>query len=177
MKESSGEGEIICEFADFGVLKEERLLETGTSTTHYTVTHPGAVVVLPLRPDGSIVFVNQYRHSVRDTLLELPAGKLEQGEDPLLCAKRELSEEAGLGADKWIYLGKVYPAPGICNEIQYIYAAEALFDCPGEQDEDEEIVVKELSEAEFVQYLQSERIYDSKSIAALSLYNIKVRKT
>ena len=75
--------------------------------------HPGAVVLLPCHTDGTLLVIKQYRYSLRQTLLEFPAGTIEAGERPLACAQRELAEEVGQAAGRWEGLGGLHPAPGV----------------------------------------------------------------
>src|SRR3989339_200691 len=99
---------------------------TGNKSFRQVAVHPGGAVVLPLKSDGKIVLISQYRYPHNEILLELPAGKLEKNEDPLLCATRELTEETGYTSNKITKLGKIYTTPGFCDEVLHIYLAEEL---------------------------------------------------
>jgi ADP-ribose pyrophosphatase len=140
----------------------------GRTFRHETILHPGAVVIAPVRADGRILFVEQYRHSVRKTILELPAGTLEPGEEPLVCARREITEEVGVQGAEWSALGELLPAPGFCNEIQYLFVAKGLSESKGTPDEDEIITVVSLSASEIDDSIRSGRLYDAKSIALIT---------
>src|SRR5262245_34564675 len=85
------------------------------------VDHPGAVVVVATDEEGSLVFVRQLREAVRKELLELPAGTLVPGEDPLACARRELAEETGYGGGEWRAGPSFYTAPGFCRELMHVF--------------------------------------------------------
>ncbi len=88
--------------------------------------HPGGAVVVPLQDDGSVILIRQYRHPVNAYVIELPAGKLEPGEDPAHCAARELSEETGFAAETLTRLTSIYTTPGFCSEILHLYLARGL---------------------------------------------------
>ncbi|MEY4667951.1 MAG: hypothetical protein RL518_650 [Pseudomonadota bacterium] len=137
----------------------------GRRHQHETIEHPGAVVILPLTATGSVVFVDQYRHSIRQHILELPAGTLERGEDPSVCAARELMEEIGRAPGELIPLGTLYPAPGFCNEVQYLFCARDLRDQKATPDDDEYITTVELSRSEIDDAIRSGRLADAKSLA------------
>ncbi len=98
----------------------------GNITMREVVRHPGGVCVVALDGDGMVAMVRQYRFPIGEHLLELPAGKLEPGEEPLPAAKRELSEETGLEADEWRDLGFIYTSPGFSTERLYLYLATGL---------------------------------------------------
>jgi ADP-ribose pyrophosphatase len=137
----------------------------GRCHSYETIEHPGAVVVLPITASGSVVFVDQYRHSIRRNILELPAGTLEKGEDPSVCAARELMEEIGKAPGELISLGTLYPAPGFCNEVQHLFCARNLRDQKATPDEDEFITTVELSRSEIEESIRSGKLNDAKSVA------------
>lgn len=107
------------------VLEDEVLLPDGSSAKREVVRHPGGVCIAPLTETGKLIFVRQYRYPYGEILLELPAGKLEKGEDPLPAAHRELEEETGFRGEL-IPAGEMYPTPGYCDEIIRLYIAENL---------------------------------------------------
>jgi ADP-ribose pyrophosphatase len=149
----------------FNVLKDSIRLASGRVTERFTVVHPGAVVILPLTSEGKLMMIRQYRHSIAKTILEAPAGTLEEGEHPEDCAKREIMEEVGMQAEKWTPLGVLYPAPGFCTELQHLYLAEEL--TPGRlpQDEDEIIEVVEMTPEEVMLSAAQGEIVDAKTIS------------
>ena len=102
------------------------LLPNGNQASREIVEHSGGVGVVALTDDGRIMTVRQYRHAMKEVVLEIPAGKLEKGEEPLLAAKRELAEEVGVTAENWRYLGPLYATPGYCEEIDHLYLATGL---------------------------------------------------
>lgn len=148
------------------VVEDTVVLPSGTKKKHITLEHPGAVVILPVRSDGKILMIEQYRHSLGRYILELPAGTLNPGEDPLECAKREICEEIGFEAQNWQPLGSVYPAPGFCTEVQYLFFASGLSPKKLDGDEDELIEIHPMRVSELTAEILAGSVGDSKSIAA-----------
>ena len=101
-------------------------LPDGSAAVREVVEHSGGVGVIPVDENGDVWCVRQYRYPMKEHLLEVPAGKLEPGEDPMTCAVRELSEETGFTAAEYTDLGTLYPSPGYCHEKLYIYLATGL---------------------------------------------------
>lgn len=112
-------------------------LPNGTAATREVVRHPGGVCVAALTDQRELLFVRQFRYPYAAETLELPAGKREPGEDPFVGIKRELQEETGATADRWIPLGQLYPTPGYCDEVIFLYAATGLHFGAMHPDEDE----------------------------------------
>lgn len=110
----------------FDVVAAELTLSSGVSQNLWVVEHPGAVAIAPVTAAGELVLVRQYRHAARDVLLEIPAGRLEGGEAPLLAAQRELAEETGMRASSWRELHTFLPAPGFCSERIFLFEARGL---------------------------------------------------
>lgn len=137
------------------------------------VRHPGAVVIVPVDPDGAIYFIKQFRYAINQEILELPAGCLEDGEQPLLCAQRELQEEIGKAATSWQELGSIFPAPGFCDEIQHIFLARQFSESKLPMDEDEVMEVVLVPAAQINQLIRENKIVDAKTLAALQLAVIK----
>jgi len=135
--------------------------------TFQVMRHPGGVAVLPLHGDGSITLVRQLRPAVDLQLLELPAGRLSPGEEPALCGRRELVEETGLVADRFVPLGIIHPSPGVLDEIIHLFLATGLNQEASEQEEYEDIECVRLPFAEAVTMARDGRITDGKTIAAL----------
>ncbi len=131
------------------------------------VFHPGAVVILPIDQDGNILFIRQYRHAIQQTILEIPAGTLEVGEEPMACARREIQEEVGHSAKVWREMGVIHPAPGFCNEVQHFYVATELTPETLPQDEDEIIEVEKIHKTKWQSFVASGEITDAKTLAAL----------
>jgi ADP-ribose pyrophosphatase len=101
-------------------------LPDGKHATREYVVHPGAVVVVPLLDDGQVVLERQFRYPIGQVMIELPAGKLDAGEDPLLCGLRELHEETGYSASEWAYAGQMHLAIAYSTEVIHIYFARGL---------------------------------------------------
>ena len=144
---------------------------TGNKSFRQVAGHPGGAVVLPLKSDGKIVLISQYRYPHNEILLELPAGKLEINEDPLLCATRELTEETGYTSNKITKLGKIYTTPGFCDEILHIYLAEDL--TPGNharEEGEEEMEVIELTLDEIKDKIRNGKIVDAKTICGIHFW-------
>ncbi|MBM7559691.1 NUDIX domain-containing protein [Marinitoga litoralis] len=141
-------------------------LPNGKESTREYVVHPGAVAVLPV--EGEYVYlVEQYRFPIRNSLLEIPAGKFDKpGEEPLECGKRELEEEIGKKAKTWEYLGYIYTTPGFSNEVIHLYLAKDFENTEMNLDEDEFLEVKKLKIDEFENMIMKNEITDAKTIAA-----------
>ena len=152
------------------VKKDTVKLPNGNIAYREWIKHPGASAVLPVTPEGRLIFVRQYRYPIQQVTLEIPAGKLDaEGEDPLACAKRELSEETGYQAEKYTFLTKLATTVGFSNEFIYIYAAEGLTAGRQHPDEDEFINVCTLTMDEAMAKVRSGEICDAKSITAVLL--------
>lgn len=149
----------------FKVSEDEVTLPNGALAIRQTVIHPGAVVILPIAENGNLILTYQYRHSLKNYLYEVPAGTLEIGEEPILCAMRELIEEVHFEAKTWKSLGTLYPAPGFCNEVQHLFLATNLQPQIADYDDDEVIEVVELSIPTFEEKVKAGEIVDSKSMA------------
>lgn len=149
----------------YRTVRERIRNKEGKTFVHETTQHPGAVVILPIADDGRVVLIEQYRHSVGEILLELPAGTLEIGEEPLVCAGRELQEEIGMAAREIIPLGELFPAPGFCNERQYLFCARDLYESKAQADEDEEITPLRMTRGEIEMAIAAGRLKDAKSIS------------
>lgn len=131
------------------------------------VYHNGGVCILPLCENGDVLFVKQFRYPYKEEVLELPAGKLEKGEDPLESGKRELLEEVGATAQKITSLGKLYPSPGYCGEIISMFLAEGLSFSSQNLDEDEFLDVVRIPLEKAVEMVMSSEIPDSKTQTAI----------
>lgn len=143
-------------------------LENGRETLREVVCHPGAVAVLAFE-DGHIYFVRQFRYCTGMELLEVPAGKLEPGEDPEDAAMRELKEETGLACESLTELGRVYPSPGAYNEIFHMYFAKGLTQGEQTPDEGEFVTAEKISLGDFDKMVASGEIIDAKTIAIVAM--------
>jgi len=144
---------------------------TGNIGRREVAVHPGGAVVLAITDENKIVMVRQFRYPFQEWVLELPAGKLDDGEDPQNCASRELTEETGYTADKITKLGHIYTTPGFCNEILHIYLAENLTPGAHAREEGEEgMEVFEFRIEEIKNMIRSGEIVDAKSISGIMMY-------
>lgn len=147
-------------------------LPNGRETTRELIHHPGAVAVVPILDDGSMVFVKQYRYPLGTVLYEIPAGKLDPDEDPDVCARRELSEETGYSAREWQKLTSIVTTPGFTDEVIHLYAARGLEKYAQHTDEDEFIDIVVLTPQQVKQMVLEGTIYDSKTLSALCLLEL-----
>ncbi|MBI4199332.1 MAG: NUDIX hydrolase [Chloroflexi bacterium] len=144
-------------------------LSNGTLASREIVEHPGAVCVVPLDQGKNVLLVRQYRKAAERSLLEVPAGTLEPGEDPVACAHRELEEETGCRAGEMRELVSFYTSPGFCTEVIHAFVARDLTRGRPLEAEDEELEVVSVPLAEAVSLVRRGEIRDAKSIAALLL--------
>ena len=148
-------------------------LPDGTTALREVIEHPGGVCVAALTEKEELLFVEQFRYPYMETVLELPAGKLEYGEDPFEAGKRELQEETGATAKNYRDLGKLYPTPGYCGEIIHMYLAENLTFSEQHLDEDEFLEVRRIPLEEAFQMVMRNEIRDSKTqVGILKTYQL-----
>ena len=148
-------------------------LPNGNTATREMADHQGAVAVVPVLPDGRIIFVKQDRHPMGTVMYEIPAGTIDPGETPAQCVRRELSEETGYEADTWEYLGPIATTPGFTNEVIYLYAAKDLHKHEQHTDADEFISVEAIPVAKLRPMVEDGLLFDSKTLAALGLMYLK----
>lgn len=150
-------------------------LSNGAVTMREVVRHPGGVCVVALGDDGCVSLVRQFRYPFREHLWELPAGKLEKGEEPLPAAKRELSEETGLEADTWTDLGQLYATPGYCSEVLHLFLATGLRQGEAHPDPNEFLDVIRLPLAELIDRIEAGEIRDAKTVVGALRAERRVR--
>jgi len=146
---------------------------SGKTQTREVVLHQGAVIILPVLEDGRVVLIRNRRHTIMDTLVELPAGTLERGEDPAVCAARELTEETGYTADRIEPLGWFYTSPGILTEKMYAFVATGLKKGTQGLEDNEQIEVVPTERAEVMRMIEENVIVDAKTIATVLKYFIR----
>lgn len=141
--------------------------------------HLGGAVAVPVLDDGRVVFVSQLRYPLGKHVLELPAGKLSPGEDPQVCASRELEEETGWKADQWEKMTSIYTTPGFCDEVLHIYLATGLRESPGGHHRGEgefSMTVQYILLHEALSMIERGEIQDSKTICGLLLVGRRMVK-
>ncbi len=155
------------------VLSDSVELSDGHKSFREVVKHSGGVVILAFKDEDTILLVKQYRYPIGETVLELPAGKLEKGEDPFEAAKRELEEETGYCANKWTDLGYINTSPGFSDEKLYLYLAQDLEYTHCHPDEGEIIQAFEYKYDDVLKMIDNGEINDAKTICGLMRANMK----
>ncbi|MDR6122498.1 ADP-ribose pyrophosphatase [Bacillus sp. SLBN-46] len=150
-------------------------LPNGKQSKREIIKHPGAVAILAITDDKKVVMVEQYRKALERTIVEIPAGKLEKGEEPALCARRELEEETGYECESLELLTSFYTSPGFADEIVHVYLATGLTkkENSAALDEDEFVNLEELTLEEAQQYVQEQKIFDAKTIFAVQYLQLQ----
>lgn len=175
LKEVFVKSERVFDGALLKVRKDTVALPNGKEAVREWITHPGAAAVVPILDDGRIAMVRQYRYPVDKVTLEVPAGKLDQAEDPEVCVRRELREETGYEAKTIRKVAAILTTPGFSDERIHLYVAEGLAagkQCP---DEDEFIHVVKFTREEIAAMIRSGEIDDAKTMLALLLAGVVVR--
>ena len=153
---------------------DEVSLPNGRTAPREIREHLGGVGVLPIDREGNVILVRQFRYAFDAELLEIPAGKMDHGpEDAAECGRRELKEETGCTAGRFVPLGAMYPSPGFLTEVTYLFAALDLEEGEMQPDEDEFVEVVRLPLAEVAAMIERDEIRDAKTIAAM--YRAKLK--
>ena len=177
MNEKTLNSQIVYDGKIITVRRDEIELANGRKSFREVVEHSGGVVIVALKGD-SILFVKQFRYPIKEVITELPAGKLEKGEDPDAACERELEEETGYRAKHWTSLGYIYTSIGFCDEKLYIYLAQEL-EFVGEHPDDGEVLENyEYKIKDVEEMIQNGKINDAKTICAIhrALKEIKREK-
>lgn len=153
----------------FDIERDKVRLPSGRESVREVLRHPGACGILPVLPNGDFILVKQYRYAVGQELLEIPAGKIDPGEQADACALRELMEEIGMGGTL-SPMGKIYPSPGCMDEVIYLFVATELYDQKLPEDFDENIEIVTVSPQKAREMVQNGQITDAKTICALLQY-------
>jgi ADP-ribose pyrophosphatase len=149
------------------VSRERVTLPNGREVVLDIVRHPGASAVVPFVSDDEVLLIRQFRHAAGGTILEVPAGKLDPGDTPESCARRELEEEAGQRAGRLVRLGRIFTTPGFTDEVIHLFAAYDLAPVPRRPQDDEVIEVVTLRLADALERVWSGELTDAKSALAL----------
>ncbi|MFY9413380.1 MAG: NUDIX hydrolase [Tepidanaerobacteraceae bacterium] len=148
---------------------DEVLLPNGRKSTREIVEHPGAVAVVAITENDEVLMVRQYRKAIERELLEIPAGKLEEGESREVCVERELMEETGYFPNELTYLTSFYTSPGFSNEILHLFIAKNLIKKSRDADFDEYLQAEKVPFEEAINKIRTGEIVDSKTITGLLL--------
>lgn len=151
----------------FQVHVDEVQLPDGRTSFREVVNHAGGVCIAAEDAQGRLLFVRQYRYPFARLMLELPAGKLEAGEDPLDCAKRELREETGAQSEHFIYLGKIFGSPGFCDEVIHLFYTKIESMGEMQLDDGEFLQVEAIPAEQALQMAATGELEDAKTVAAL----------
>lgn len=146
---------------------DDVVLEDGTKSFREVVEHNGGVCVAALTDEKELFFVRQYRYPFKRELLELPAGKLELGEDPIIAGMRELEEECGVEAEDVISMGEIYPTVAYCSEIIYLFAAKGLHSVGQKLDTGEFLSVEKIPLEKAAEMVMNGEISDAKTVTLI----------
>jgi ADP-ribose pyrophosphatase len=153
----------------------DKIIENGRELTRDVIRHNGSVVVLAVddaksKRDPMIVMERQYRHAAKEVLLEVPAGKMEEGEDALAAAKRELLEETGFKAKRWRKMIRYFASPGFLGEFMQVFLAEGLTLGDAQPEYDEQIEIEMMPLSKLVEMIDEGKIHDGKTLISVMLY-------
>ena len=172
LNETKLEREVIYDGKILRVERDRVKLEDDTEAFREVVRHSGGVCVLAVTEQEEILFVKQFRYPHQQVTMEIPAGKLEYGENPEQCGKRELLEECGCTSEKFVYLGKLFPTPAYDSEVIRIYLAEGLHYGNQSLDEDEFLDVEKIPFSKALDMVLNDEIPDSKTQIAILRYAV-----
>ena len=167
LKESTVSSKQVYKGSFLDVRKDIVNLPDGNTSTREWINHPGAACIIPVLSDGRLAIIKQYRYPVKSIMIELPAGKLDAGEDPEECAVRELEEEIGYSAGKLTFVSKIHPAIGFANEEMWIFLAENLIKSQKNTDRDEFVELIPTSIKDSVKMVWNGTITDVKTIIGI----------
>ncbi len=167
LKETCLNSEVVYAGSFISVRKDSARMPDGSISTREYITHPGAVAILALLDNGNLVMERQFRYAPRQEFIEIPAGKIDHGEDILTTAQRELLEETGYVAHEWTHLTTAWPCIGFADERMEYFLARGLTHQGSKLDEGEFLEVFELSLTEALEWIRQGKISDSKTIVGL----------
>ena len=168
--------EILMQGRAFTIRRDHLKTPDGRETNFEIIEHGGSVVIIPVDKNGNVLLVRQYRHAASMDLLELPAGTLDDDEEPEVCAAREIREETGMAAANLIRLGSFYLAPGYSTEYMHVFLATDLSHNPLEADDDEFLSLEHVPIAEAIRMAERGEMPDAKSLAALLMARSHLEK-
>lgn len=146
---------------------DDALLPNGNTAKREIVEHNGGVCIVPLTDNNEVLTVKQFRYPYMEVVTEIPAGKREGNEEPLKCGIRELKEETGCTAEKFVFLGELYPSPGYCGEIIYMYAAKGLNYGDTNFDDDEFLTIEKTPIDDLISDILEGKLKDAKTQTAI----------
>ena len=164
LKETRIDGELAYDGSFLKVTRDRISLPDGAETHREFIRHPGAVVILPLFEDGSVLLERQFRYPLGEVFIEYPAGKIDAGEDPLACAKRELQEETGYTASDWRFVCTIHNAIAYSDEHLDLYLARGLTAGPVKLDDGEFLETFRASVPEMLEMVRSGQVTDVKTV-------------
>ena len=167
MEERTKSSEVVFQGQLLDVRRDRVILPNGEIGTREWIKHPGAICCVPILPDKKIGLIRQYRYALKSHMIEIPAGKLNRGENPGNCVKRELEEEIGFKANKISFLTNIHPAIGFANEIMWLYLAEDLIKTNTKLDDDEFLELIPTSLGDALNMVWNGKITDVKTIIGL----------
>jgi ADP-ribose pyrophosphatase len=167
LQERQIDTELVYEGGFIQVHKDNVRLPDGSTSSREYLKHPGAVAIIALLDNGNLIMERQFRYAPQQEFIELPAGKIDQGETPLLTAQRELLEETGYVANEWIHLTTAWPCIGYADERMEYYLARGLSYRGRQLDDGEFLEVFELSPQQAIEWIRLGKITDSKTIVGL----------
>ncbi len=175
LSEHKLDGETVFDGRLLKVRRDTVRLPNGATTTREHIVHPGAVMILPVLPNGELVMERQFRYPLGCDVIEFPAGKLDSGEAPLQAAQRELREETGYTAQRWEFLVSIHVAISYSNERIDLFLAQGLEQQAAALDEDEFLEILKVSPAQALAWLAEGRITDAKTVVALLMLERRLK--
>ncbi|WP_454061110.1 NUDIX hydrolase [Candidatus Nitrospira salsa] len=151
-------------------------LPNGATAELEMIRHPGASAVVPVKDDGTVILIRQFRHAAGGFIYEIPAGKLNPGEDPLDCASRELEEEIGYRAENLELLTSLFTAPGFTDEVIHVYKATGLVKGQQQLDQDEVLEILEWPMDKAIAEIKNGTIRDAKTMVGLQMVYLATKR-